>query len=43
MSYLISVQLHEMILLMRLAANGSDLQANVRRSGTDVQKRDEGL
>lgn len=43
MSCFISAQLHEMIPLMRLAANGSDLQANVRLFGTDVQKRDGGL
>lgn len=39
MLYLISVQLYEMILLMSFATNGSDLQANVRLFGTEVQKR----
>lgn len=42
MSYLISVQLYEMS-LMSLAISGSDLQANVKLFGTDVQKRDRGL
>lgn len=43
MLYLISVQLYETILLVSLATNGSDLWANVRLFGTDVQKRDGGL
>lgn len=43
MSYLISVQLYEMILLMSLTTNGSDLWADVRLFGIDVQKRVGGL